>query len=115
MPATPADAVARLSRAYGSRLILLFIVHVGDAEDLTVHPLEAQLLRECAARMVRCESTRNAMVEAYRTGRRFVRGFSNTAPNAGHMSAVGHRVIGDTLWHIVSRQPDSALLAAGIQ
>ena len=109
-PVTPAEAVGRLAGAYGARLILLFVLHDAPAGELTVSPLEAQLLSECAAQGVRCESTRNAMAEEYATTRRFVRGFSNTAPNVGHPSANGHRVIGDILWHIVSRESEQGLL-----
>jgi hypothetical protein len=110
---TPADAVHALNRAYGSRLVIVYGRHVGGADDRTIDPLEARLLRECVASGVRCESTRAAMVDAYLAEQHFVRGFSNTAPNVGHPNSLGHRVIGETVWHTVSGRAAARLTDEG--
>ena len=36
---------------------------------------------------------------------RLSRGFHNTAPGFGHFNAVGHRIIGEEIWHYLHAHP----------
>jgi len=112
LAAVPRAEVKALSHAFGSRLLIVYTADVratgGDKADAG----ERRLLDACAAQHVRCVSMRQLMLSARRNG--FVlRGFSTTTLGVGHLNAMGHELVGRTIWSEISRQdpPNTAKLA----
>jgi len=112
LAAVPRAEVKALSHAFGSRLLIVYTADVratgGDKPDVG----ERRLLDACAAQHVRCVSMRQLMLSARRNG--FVlRGFSTTTLGVGHLNAMGHELVGRTIWSEISRQdpPNTAKLA----
>jgi hypothetical protein len=100
----PRATVLGLKKAYGPRLIIVYIPYFPSARYDTAEPLEQETLSLCAEQGVACLSTRAAMTrERYLHGL-LSRGFHNTAPGAGHFNATGHRIIGEEIWHYLAAQ-----------
>jgi hypothetical protein len=110
--AVPHAEVKALSRAFGSRLLIVYTADVratgGDKPD----PGERRLLAACAEQNVRCISMRSLMLAARRNGF-VVRGFSTTTLGVGHLNAIGHELVGRTIWSEIRQQdpPNTAQLA----
>ena len=73
---------------------------------------EERLLKACSEEKVRCISMRSLMLAARRNGF-VVRGFSTTTLGVGHLNAIGHELVGRTIWSEIRRQdpPNTAQLA----
>jgi hypothetical protein len=70
-------------------------------------PIERRLLDACRSEGITCASTREDMLAARRGGR-IARGFSTTTLGNGHLNAVGHRIVGDVAWRLISRADAAA-------
>jgi len=92
--------VRALHRAYGSRVAVLYVATLRPGEDAP-DTLGAALLSACTAEGIACASTHDGMHRELERHSRFARGFLNGPPASGHPNAVGHRVMGETLWSVV--------------
>jgi hypothetical protein len=110
--AVPHAEVKALSRAFGSRLLIVYTADVRATGGEKPDPGERRLLDACAEEKVRCISMRSLMLAARRNGF-VVRGFSTTTLGVGHLNAFGHELVGRTIWSEISRQdpPNTAQLA----
>lgn len=110
--AVPRAEVKALSRAFGSRLLIVYTADVRVTGGEKPDTGEKRLLDACAEERVRCISMRSLMLAARRNG--FVaRGFSTTTLGVGHLNAVGHELVGRTIWSEIRMQdpPNTAQLA----
>jgi hypothetical protein len=99
----PRATVLGLKRAFGSRLLIVYM-----PEDFGTHydspePMEHKLLELCAQYAVACISARDALARERYQNLQLSRGFHNTAPGAGHFNATGHRIIGEEIWRYLLR------------
>ena len=98
----PRITVLGLKKAYGPRLLIVYApVFFGTRYD-SVETLEKEVLDLCAQEGVACISVREALARERYDQFRLSRGFSNTAPGAGHFNATGHRIIGQEIWRYLS-------------
>lgn len=110
--AVPRAEVKALARAFGSRLLIVYTADVRATGGDKTDPGEQRLLEACADQHVRCVSMRSLMLAARRNGF-VVRGFSTTTLGVGHLNAIGHELVGRTIWSEISRQdlPNPSKLA----
>jgi hypothetical protein len=109
-PLLPAAIVRTLSRAYGARLLLVYMPHIAVAGD-TVDPVPSKLLAACVAARVVCANTGPAMDSMRRYRGAASRGFGNSAAGEGHLSKTGHAVVASVIWQMLESMPFSALHA----
>jgi hypothetical protein len=95
-----------LRAAYGPGLLLLYVPSFGVSSDATPDPFEQDWRTACEQEAVRCLSLRPAMLAERQADARLPAGFHNTAPGAGHLNAVGHRLAGSEIWRVM-RDPGS--------
>lgn len=102
----PSITVLGLKRAYGPKLVIVYIPYFpGTAYD-TLDPMEQEVLGLCAQNGVACFSAREGLARERYERFRLSRGFHNTAPGAGHFNATGHRIIGGQIWrYLAARFP----------
>jgi len=110
--AVPRAEVKALSRAFGSRLLIVYTADVRATGGENVDPGERRLLDACAEQRVRCISMRSLMLAARRNGF-VVRGFATTTLGVGHLNAIGHELVGRTIWSALRSEelPDPSQLA----
>lgn len=108
----PRAEVKALSRAFGSRLILVYTADVRATGGEKVDPGEQRLLDACAEQQVRCVSMRPQMLAARRNGH-VVRGFSTTTLGVGHLNGMGHELVGHAIWAAIRGEalPNTSLVA----
>jgi YidC/Oxa1 family membrane protein insertase len=98
----PEAIVRALHRAYGSALTLVYLAEIRLKGDQKAPGIESAFTAACARVQVRCVSTREAMLAAYRAGH--VGHGAGVAPiGNGHLNAAGHEVLGRIMWEIVAR------------
>ena len=98
----PRATVIGLTKAYGSRLIIVYIPEFFGTDYDSAEPLEQEVLGLCTENGVACFSTRAAMARERYDHHLLSRGFHNTAPGAGHFNATGHRIIGEEIWRYLA-------------
>jgi hypothetical protein len=110
--AVPRVEVKALSRAFGSRLLIVYTADVRATGGEKPDAGERRLLDACAQQNVRCISMRSLMLAARRNVF-VVRGFPTTTLGVGHLNAVGHELVGRTIWSEIRQQdpPNTAQLA----
>jgi hypothetical protein len=99
----PRASVRALKQAYGDRLVVVYVPWLGISGE-EPYDVERALLEACAAEGVDCISTRAAILDSHNRERRFTRGFMNTYPNFGHLNAIGHRIVAEAIWSVISRR-----------
>ena len=105
----PRATVIGLTKAYGSRLIIVYTPEFFGTDYDSAEPLEQEVLSLCAENGVACFSTRAAMARERYDHHLLSRGFHNTAPGAGHFNATGQRIIGEEIWRYLAAHPLPAL------
>jgi hypothetical protein len=99
-PTLPRATVRSLARAYGDRLVIVYLgevlVTTGDATDAA----EDSVLAGCDFAHVRCASTRHALLEARSRGI-IAHGQSTGDPGLGHLNPAGHAIVADVIWQLV--------------
>jgi hypothetical protein len=90
--------VRGLKGAYGGKLYILYTPAQPFSAETPVEPQEAALLFECNAEGVECGSLRERMVDDLLVGHELARGFYNSAPGQGHLSARGHELVADGIY-----------------
>lgn len=100
----PHATVRGLKKAYGSRLLVVFIPHIGAVGGVEPDHLETKLMDACIQEGVNYISTRKAMLADRVENSRLSRGFHNTAPGAGHLNEVGHQIVAKEIWRMISSQ-----------
>lgn len=98
----PRATVLGLKKAYGRRLLIVYVPAFFGTRYDSSDPLEQEVLALCAQEGVACLSMREALVRERYTQLRLSRGFHNTAPGTGHFNPTGHRVIGQEIWRYLS-------------
>lgn len=101
----PRATVLGLKKAYGSRLLIVYVPQFFGTRYSSAEPLEQQVLALCVQEGVACLSAREALTRERYEQSHLSRGFHNTAPGAGHSNATGHRVIGETIWRYLASRP----------
>jgi hypothetical protein len=103
---TPADEQANqaivhsLSRAYGDRLILVYVPQVGiDREEPPMY--EESLSSACRRESVRFVSLKSDMMRARDSDHQLCAGFGNSTPGEGHLNAYGHAVLAKAILRTV--------------
>lgn len=95
--ALPALEVSALVKAFGSRLLIVYAADVRVTGGERTDASEARLMIACSSHRVRCISMRPMMVHARAQGH-VARGFSTTTLGVGHLNAIGHELVGRTVW-----------------
>ena len=90
-------AVTEMNKAYPG-LVLVYVPTI-DYYDLTAKPPsdEPGLERVCQEMGVPLINLRSSYIDHYRRTGEVPHGFSNTTPGAGHINALGHRILGAEL------------------
>jgi hypothetical protein len=101
----PRATVLGLKKAYGPRLLIVYVPEFFGTRYSSGDPLERQVLALCIHEGVACLSAREALARERYEQSRLSRGFHNTAPGAGHFNATGHRIIGETIWRYFAARP----------
>jgi hypothetical protein len=96
----PRAEVKALSRAFGSRLLIVYTADVRAIGGERTDPGEQRLIDACAKQKVRCVSMRALMLAARRAGY-VARGFSTTTLGVGHLNAIGHELVGREIWRVI--------------
>lgn len=92
------DMIVRgLKEAYGERLSILYTPEQPYSTEEPMEPQEAALLAQCKAEGLECRSLRGRMIDSLLEGHELARGFTNTAPGFGHLSAYGHEMAADEM------------------
>ncbi|MGA3240145.1 MAG: hypothetical protein ABSG03_28045 [Bryobacteraceae bacterium] len=94
----PRATVLGLKRAYGPRLLIVYVPEFFGTQYRSAEPLEQQVLALCVQEGVACLSAREALARERYEQLRLSRGFHNTAPGVGHFNATGHRIVGQEIW-----------------
>ena len=98
----PHAIVRALHEAYGSSLTLVYLAEIRLKGDQKAPQLESAFTAACERLRVRCISTREAMLAAYRDG--YVGHGAGVAPiGNGHLNAAGHEVLGRIMWAVLAR------------
>jgi hypothetical protein len=105
----PRATVIGLTKAYGSRLIIVYTPEFFGTDYDSAEPIEQEVLSLCTENGVACFSTREAMKRERYDHLLLSRGFHNTAPGAGHFNATGQRIIGEEIWRYLAAHPLPAL------
>ena len=95
----PRATVLGLKKAYGSRLVIVYVPYFEGTNYASSDPVEQEVLELCAQNEVDCFSMRKALALERYENFRLSRGFHNTAPGVGHFNSTGHRVIGTQIWN----------------
>lgn len=95
--------IARESEAHGVQAVIVFNPAVGIADDGGLYtitkPEQLAAFRSlCAENGVRFLDLTDVYMRAYYEQHLLPSGFSNTAPARGHLNAVGHRLIAETVY-----------------
>ena len=103
----PEAIVRALHEAYGASLTLVYLAEIRLKGDQKAPQIESAFTDACARVRVRCVSTREAMLAAYRDGH--VGHGAGVAPiGNGHLNAAGHEVLGRMMWEIIAPQSPGA-------
>jgi hypothetical protein len=98
----PEAIVRALHEAYGSSLTLVYLAEIRLKGDQKAPQLESAFTDACERLRVRCISTREAMLAAYRAG--YVGHGAGVAPiGNGHLNRAGHEVLGRIMWAVLAR------------
>jgi hypothetical protein len=98
----PEAIVRALHEAYGSSLTLVYLAEIRLKGDQKAPQLETAFTAACERLRVRCISTREAMLAAYRAG--YVGHGAGVAPiGNGHLNVAGHEVLGRIMWAVLAR------------
>jgi hypothetical protein len=97
----PTAVVRGLKNVYGRKLALVYLADVGLPADPRPDSLETAMLEACRAEDVRCVSTRAPMVEEFDRSSGVARGFHNSVIGAGHLNALGHRLLARQMWEML--------------
>jgi hypothetical protein len=89
--------VQGLKHAYGDRLSILYTPEQPFSAQDPPEPQEADLLADCKAEGIVCESLRGEMIKALLERHELARGFLNSAPGWGHLSVPGHKMAADEM------------------
>jgi hypothetical protein len=98
----PRATVLGLRRAFGRRLLIVYVPAFFGTRYDSPDPLEQEVLALCAQEGVAHISIREALARERYDRLRLSRGFHNTAPGDGHFNPTGHRVIGLEIWRYLS-------------
>ena len=101
----PRATVAGLKRAYGWRLIIVYVPYFPGTHYDLADPQDQEVLALCAEYGLPCLSMREALARDRYSRDRLSRGFQNTAPGEGHLNAIGHQIIAEEIWRYLSRSP----------
>jgi hypothetical protein len=99
-PASPKNVeliVRGLKAAYGDRLSILYTPEQPFSAQEPPELQEADLLADCKAEGMVCESLRGEMIKALLERHELARGFLNSAPGWGHLSVPGHEMAADEM------------------
>jgi hypothetical protein len=92
------DLILRgLKAAYGEKLYILYTPAQPFLAESQAERQEQELLAECKARGMRCQSLRERMVEGLLAGHQLARGFPDTTPGTGHLNRHGHEMAADQI------------------
>jgi hypothetical protein len=94
----PRTTVLGLKKAYGPRLLIVYVPAFFGTRYSSAEPVEQQVLALCVQEGVACLSAREALARERYQQSRLSRGFHNTAPGVGHFNATGHRILGQEIW-----------------
>jgi hypothetical protein len=98
----PRATVLGLRKAYGRRLLIIYVPAFFGTHYDSSDPIEQEVLALCAQEGVACISMRGALARERHDQLRLSRGFHNTAPGEGHFNSTGHLVIGREIWRYLS-------------
>ncbi len=98
-------SVRALKKAYGSRLLIVYVPELDVHRERENIPEETALLTACVHDGVRCASIRQNMMHARDTENRMCTGFNSTEPGTGHLNAYGHAVLADLIWRTLRVNP----------
>ena len=107
----PQASVTLLKRAYGSRLLIVFLAEIGMDSDREPSAEELALERACRAAGIPYASSRPVFI-AMRDRSVYSRGFHNTLPGAGHLNEAGQRGFAEVVWQLLKQVRDGTGLAA---
>ncbi len=104
----PQASVRALKQAYGSRLFVVYAPNCHATGNEEPDEPEKKLFLACHDEGVVCVSAREAMLEVRERTGQLYRGFSNTAPGIGHLNEIGHQIMADQIWRVVSTDEKDA-------
>ena len=111
LASVPQASVTLLKRAYGARLLIVFLAEIGMDSDREPSGEELALERACRAAGIPYASSRPVFI-AMRDRSVYSRGFHNTLPGAGHLNEAGQRAFAGVVWQLLKQVRDGAGLAA---
>jgi hypothetical protein len=107
----PQASVTLLKRAYGARLLIVFLAEIGMDSDREPSGEELALERACRAAGIPYASSRLVFI-AMRDQSVYSRGFHNTLPGAGHLNEAGQHAFAGVVWQLLKQVRDGTGLAA---
>jgi hypothetical protein len=97
-------SVRALKKAYGDKLLIVYISHVTVISPKESDEIEGLLRTACQDEQVEFVSTRPEMLAQLENNKRLSQGFSNTPPSIGHLNSFGHEIVGQAIWNAVSKR-----------
>jgi hypothetical protein len=90
--------VRGLKQQYGDKLYIVYMPPQPFSADEPLEPAESLLMAQCHAQAVNCRSIRDRMIRELTVNHNLSRGFSDTQPGIGHLSARGHELVADEIF-----------------
>jgi len=90
--------VRGLKQQYGDKLYIVYMPPQPFSANEPLEPAESLLMAQCQAQGVKCRSIRDRMIHELTVNHKLSRGFSDTQPGIGHLSARGHELVGEEIF-----------------
>jgi hypothetical protein len=97
------EMVRSLKHAYPKGLLVVFVPQMDATSENTPLPIEQILASTCQDQDVDFLSTRSAMIDLRDRNHTLPEGFVNTVPGGGHLNRLGHQIVANEIWRVISR------------